>query len=244
MTRFSLVSHKNRSGWATGGLRGSSPVGTSPSNKRAHARRCYGGNYFFNVPLGPFYSQTTSENFASEVFALAGIESATATKAIKEYTAQMAGAGTLDPTAVANSVASENSMNIEQFIAAMMSMTISLADQAGLDTSNVLSDFNNAKASGTDPLVAVSGIAQSSASYLKSESQNALAGAGVSQTAVLYAQGMILQLLRTGVDPLSNLSNVVQNLLYMNMIITVAGVAVAGVQVMSNLLLELVEPSS
>lgn len=252
MPRFSLVSHITRSGWAPGGLRGSSQVGTSPSNRRAQARRCYGGNYFFNVPiinpndLGPFYSQTTSENFASEVFAAAGIESATATKAIKEYTYQMStGAGTLDPTAVANSVASDNSMTIDQVYAAMMSMIISLADQAGLDTSSVLSEFNSAKANGADPLGAVSGIAQSLASYLKTESQNAmgaLAGAGVTPTALQYAQARILQLVRTG-NPIS-ISDIAYAITANGLYINDVGVALAGVNAMSSILLELVDANS
>jgi hypothetical protein len=253
MPRFSLVSHITRSGWAPGGLRGSSQIGTSPSNRRAQARRCYGGNYFFNVPIinpdfNPVFTETTSENFASEVFAAAGIESATATKAIKEYTEQMAaGAGAQDPIAVVNSVASDNSINLPQIYAAMINMIISFADQAGLDTSNVLSEFNDAKANGTDPLAAVTGIAQSLASYAKTESQNAmgaLAGAGVSPTALQYAQSTILQLLRSGDDPLSQLSQIVQTLVYMNLMITVEAVAVAGVNVMANLLQQLVDPSS
>lgn len=251
MPRFSLVSHITRSGWAPGGLRGSSQIGTSPSNRRAQARRCYGGNYFFNVPIinpdfNPVFSGTTSENFASEVFAAAGIEQATATKAIKEYTEQMAaGDGTQDPIEVVNSVASDNSINLNQIYAVMISMIISFADQAGLDTSSVLSEFNNAKANGTDPLVAVTGIAQSLASYANTESQNAmgaLAGAGVSPATLANAQGYIMQLLRAG--NLISISDIANALSASGLYITDQGVAVVAANVMSTLLQQLVDPGS
>ena len=63
MSRFSLVSHITRRGWRAGGLRGSSPLGTTPSNRRAQARRCYGRNFSFNIPiLNPNFNPIVTSN--------------------------------------------------------------------------------------------------------------------------------------------------------------------------------------
>ena len=124
-------------------------------------------------------------------------------------------------------------------------MIISFADQAGLDTSSVLSEFNNAKANGTDPLVAVTGIAQSLASYANTESQNAmgaLAGAGVSPATLANAQGYIMQLLRAG--NLISISDIANALSASGLYITDQGVAVVAANVMSTLLQQLVDPGS
>jgi len=51
MLSFKVTSQRTSAGnKAMGGLRGSSKVGTSNANKRAQARRAYGGNFFFNMP--------------------------------------------------------------------------------------------------------------------------------------------------------------------------------------------------
>ena len=51
MLSFKVTSQRTSAGnKAMGGLRGSSKVGTSNANKRAQARRAYGGNFFFNIP--------------------------------------------------------------------------------------------------------------------------------------------------------------------------------------------------
>ena len=66
MHSFKVTSQRTSAGnKAMGGLRGSSKVGTSNANKRAQARRAYGGNMFFNMPApspSPDPSPTPDEN--------------------------------------------------------------------------------------------------------------------------------------------------------------------------------------
>lgn len=64
MLSFKVTSQRTSAGnKAMGGLRGSSKVGTSNANKRAQARRAYGGNFFFNMPApSPDPSPSPDEN--------------------------------------------------------------------------------------------------------------------------------------------------------------------------------------
>ena len=166
---------------------------------------CQSGDTGYSEPsssTGVDAAQAVAAQFANQILAAAGIDASTASTAINEYIKAISNGD--DSVTAITKVATDLSIDISALAAAVITAIIQIAGAAGIDTSDVVAQYNDIISLGVDTVTAFFAVANA----LGKAANSAITATGITPNVVSQIASQYFIAIANGLDPVTALNQV------------------------------------